>query len=156
MKNSVYLLVVFVALLGLRPSKSSGDQPILFGRDVRPILAKHCFACHGPDPEARQADLRLSTEDGATTDLGGYHAINPGNADKSELMQRVTSDDADLRMPPADSKPPQARTKLLFFVGGFSPAASINSTGLLSRQETCRTGRHVPGAGEIDRFLFKA
>ncbi len=83
-----------------------GDEKVNFGREVRPILAKHCFTCHGPDPEARQADLRLDTQAGATADLGGYQAIKPGDIDDSEVFTRITSDDPDTRMPPADAHVP--------------------------------------------------
>ena len=82
------------------------DTNLDFGRDVRPILAKRCFACHGPDPDAREANLRLDRFDSATADLGGYAAIVPGDAEKSELVARIVSDDRDTRMPPADSHPP--------------------------------------------------
>ncbi len=85
---------------------SLAEQPVNFGRDVRPILAKHCFTCHGPDADAREADLRLDTFQGATADLGGYQAIKPHDVDASELIIRTTSDDPDFRMPPADSHPP--------------------------------------------------
>ncbi|MGB7343755.1 MAG: PSD1 and planctomycete cytochrome C domain-containing protein [Pirellulaceae bacterium] len=77
-----------------------------FNRDVRPILAKHCFTCHGPDEGAREADLRLDTQAGSRDDLGGYAAVKPGSADESELIVRINSEDDDVRMPPADSHPP--------------------------------------------------
>lgn len=76
-----------------------------FDSEVRPILAKHCFTCHGPDPEARESGLRLDVSDAATEDLGGYAAIVPGDADNSELIARVISDDPDMRMPPSDAHP---------------------------------------------------
>jgi hypothetical protein len=69
-------------------------------------MAKHCFTCHGPDAEAREADLRLDTAEGATADLGGYQAIKPHQPDQSELIKRITSKDPDDRMPPADSHAP--------------------------------------------------
>ncbi len=74
-----------------------------FNRDIRPLLARHCFKCHGPDDEAREVGLRLDNEQGAKQDLGGYAAIVPGDADGSELLKRVMADDPDLRMPPAGS-----------------------------------------------------
>jgi len=92
-------------VLTLPLASSFGDAPD-FGRAVRPILAKHCFACHGPDEETREAGLRLDTEAGAMVDLGGYRAVDPDDVEASELLLRVTSDDDDLRMPPADSHPP--------------------------------------------------
>ncbi len=68
-----------------------------FNADIRPILAENCFACHGPDSAARKADLRLDRRDAAVK-MG---VIVPGKPDESELIQRVTSNDKDDRMPPA-------------------------------------------------------
>ncbi len=74
-----------------------------YSRDVRPILAKRCFVCHGPDEDAREGDLRLDTAEGATADLGDHRAITPGVPDQSEAIARIFSTDDD-RMPPPDSK----------------------------------------------------
>ena len=72
-----------------------------FDRDVRPILAAKCFACHGPDAESRKAGLRLDTFDGATAALeNGVRAIAPGSPETSTLLVRVASTDLDDRMPP--------------------------------------------------------
>ncbi|MEO1844868.1 MAG: c-type cytochrome domain-containing protein, partial [Akkermansiaceae bacterium] len=66
----------------------AGETPD-FNREIRPILAEHCFACHGPDRKARKADLRLDTQDGSRRDLDGYHAIVPGMPKDSELIFRI-------------------------------------------------------------------
>ena len=81
---------------------SQADEPVDFQRQVRPILASHCFSCHGPDRESRQADLRLDIREEAIADRGGYATIVPGNPSRSDLMARVSTDDVDLVMPPPE------------------------------------------------------
>src|SRR5947209_8859926 len=76
--------------------------PVDFNRDIRPVLATQCYACHGPDPKARKADLRLDLRDDAVK----AGAVVPGKPDESELLRRVTSKDAAEAMPPAKSKKP--------------------------------------------------
>ncbi|WP_235908728.1 DUF1553 domain-containing protein [Roseiconus nitratireducens] len=83
---------------------ADGAEAIDFNRDIRPILSDHCFQCHGPDSQTRQADLRLDTFAGATEDLGGYAALVPGDVDSSELLRRINADDEP--MPPVDAKIP--------------------------------------------------
>ena len=75
------------------------QTPPDFRFEIRPILSKNCFACHGPDEGHRQADLRLDDREVAV-DFG---AIVPGAPDESELVRRITSDDPDERMPPAET-----------------------------------------------------
>ena len=52
-------------------SAAAADEdsaPLVFSRDIRPILADKCYACHGPDSGTRKADLRLDREDVAKAD----------------------------------------------------------------------------------------
>lgn len=77
---------------------AQSNEGVDFNRQVRPILAQHCFACHGPDDEHREADLRLDRREVAV----GSGAIVPHDLAGSELIQRVKSTDSDLRMPPAE------------------------------------------------------
>ena len=74
-------------------------------RDVRPILATHCFACHGPDAGARQAGLRLDQSESARQKLeSGATAINPENVGGSELLRRIESVDTETVMPPPSTR----------------------------------------------------
>ena len=95
-------LAIALAPGGLRGAADpqQGGAPD-YNRDVRPILSKHCFGCHGPDAESREAKLRLDTAEGATADRGGYAAVVPGDPAASELIYRVTTDERDDHMPPA-------------------------------------------------------
>ncbi len=74
-----------------------------FNRDIRPILSRNCFACHGHDEHDRQAGLRLDDRTAATAELeSGLVAIVPGDPAASELVIRIRESDPDLVMPPAD------------------------------------------------------
>jgi hypothetical protein len=82
------------------PSNGSAAERVpRFNRDIRPILAEKCYTCHGPDSGTREAELRLDTEEGSHE-----WAIVPEDADSSEVITRVSSDDPEARMPPAASK----------------------------------------------------
>ncbi len=78
-----------------------------YNRDVRPILAQHCWVCHGADKEAlkKTGGMKLDSFDGATADRGGYRAITPGNPDKSLLLKRVTDDESPMPPPASGVKP---------------------------------------------------
>jgi len=74
-----------------------------FNRDIRPILSDTCFKCHGPDGNARMANLRLDETEGLFVDRGGYRIIVPGHSDQSKLYQKISSKDDSFRMPPVYS-----------------------------------------------------
>ena len=77
-----------------------------YARDIRPILSGRCFKCHGPDPETREAGLRLDDPDAAIVELeSGERAVVPGDLAASGLIERVQSDEEFLKMPPPDADP---------------------------------------------------
>jgi mono/diheme cytochrome c family protein len=98
-----YCGIVTLALFLVTAAARGDDARISFGRDVRPILSDKCYACHGPDEAQRKAGLRLDTKEGALTDPSGFPVIVPGKPDESEVVEHITADDPDHRMPPPDA-----------------------------------------------------
>jgi hypothetical protein len=76
-----------------------GAAPVDFNRDVRPILAENCFACHGQDAAKRKGKLRLDTREGQRKE----GVIAAGKPDESDLILRIFSADDDERMPPPEA-----------------------------------------------------
>src|SRR6266699_3998956 len=95
------LVYASLATALLVPSAIAAEPKISFTRQIKPILAGKCFACHGPDEKERKAELRLDVRDEAVPAV-----IKPGDGEHSEVVVRITSTDADTRMPPPDSKKP--------------------------------------------------
>jgi hypothetical protein len=98
-----WLALLAVAQLGPAALADNAQATVEFNRDVRPILAASCFRCHGPDKARRKAELRLDTEEGARADHDGRSAVVPGDPDASEMLHRLTTEEPEERMPPAES-----------------------------------------------------
>jgi hypothetical protein len=105
-------LVVFAispacVLLGqmVQGGSLASERGASFNDQVRPVLARYCFKCHGPDEHARKAKLRLDLADAATKPAeSGERPIVPGRPDESELWRRIATDDPSERMPPPETK----------------------------------------------------
>jgi hypothetical protein len=87
----------------LFPAVSAAEPEVDFRREILPILSDNCFQCHGPDEQARQADLRLDTREGLFRDAGGVAVVRPGRSGESELIRRVLSADEGEVMPPPEA-----------------------------------------------------
>lgn len=74
-----------------------------YNRDVRPILSNKCFRCHGFDEKNRAADLRLDVAEGAFAQRDSQAAIVAFHPEQSLLVERITTTDTDLKMPPPDA-----------------------------------------------------
>jgi len=93
------LLLAFVTGCHHERQTATG-QKLDFNQDVQPVLAAHCFSCHGPDPEMRKGGLRLDVEEYAMRKRTGHpDAIVPGHPERSELIKRIESKDAHYLMP---------------------------------------------------------
>src|ERR1051326_4257841 len=85
------------------PLPAARSSPVLFNRDIRPILTDNCFACHGFDSNKRKADLRLDNPESATAIHKGKQAVKPNDLAGSELWRRINSTDPKVKMPPPES-----------------------------------------------------
>jgi hypothetical protein len=83
-------------------SPAPGTAKVDFARDIQPILAQHCTACHGFDPKTRKADLRLDVREVAVA----QKAIVPGDPKASHLITRIESTDEGEQMPPPAARKP--------------------------------------------------
>ncbi len=93
--------VFMVACSWIPPAVADTNESVQvdFSRAIRPILAKQCFSCHGPDKQ--ESGLALHEFAKATSESdSGLRPIVPGDVDASELLRRISSEDPSQRMPP--------------------------------------------------------
>lgn len=103
-----YLILAFSSCTSPKSADVQLDdiEQVSYNFHIRPILSDKCFACHGPDANKRESDLRLDTEQGAYAALKddpSQFVIKPGNLDESTVYHRITSDDPGELMPPPES-----------------------------------------------------
>ena len=98
-------IIAIGLLAGCQRNDTFSDLPetVDFNFHIRPILSNTCYVCHGPDGSSREAELRLDQKEYATAKReDGRRAIVPGRASRSLLIERISSEDPDLRMPPKE------------------------------------------------------
>ena len=147
------LCTLVVALLVPPLLAQQADKPVDFNRHIRPILSDRCFLCHGPDISTREADLRLDERSFAIAEV-----IIPGDAANSELMVRISDDDADERMPPVDThKPRLTKTEIEYFRKWIDEGALYETHWALvppQATESLPKSSTRWGNGAIDQFIL--
>ena len=98
MNPRISLVLLLIALpLQLQAAK------VDFVREVRPILEKYCYDCHGSSKQ--KSGLRLDIKSAAFKGGDGYAPIIvPGKSDDSPLVQFIRGDDKEMLMPPKGSR----------------------------------------------------
>jgi len=89
-----------------RVTEERMPEVVSYNFDIRPILSDKCYACHGPDANKRQADLRLDIADSvyqALKDNPAAHPLVPGKPEQSEVFNLISSPDTSILMPPPSS-----------------------------------------------------
>jgi WD40 repeat protein len=85
---------------------------VSFTRDIAPILARKCVACHGPEKAKGNYQLHhfeTMLKPGASQ----LAAVTPGQPAKSELFRLLVTSDAEDRMPQKDDPLPKAQIALV-------------------------------------------
>jgi mono/diheme cytochrome c family protein len=101
-------VLVFAAQATAQTGSSAAGKvspaKLSFNQTVQPILSENCYACHGPDPGARKAKLRLDRAEFAYAphDKSGP-AILPGRPDRSPLVRKIEAKNPKDRMPPPEA-----------------------------------------------------
>ncbi len=97
------LLAIF--MIGIPEQATASPDRVDFELQVRPILTRSCFPCHGPEAATRKADLRLDHRSGFFgTGSDGEQIVVPGSPLNSLLMQRLTDE--------IDPMPPEGHPRL--------------------------------------------
>ncbi|MDU0353420.1 c-type cytochrome domain-containing protein [Paraglaciecola aquimarina] len=93
------------SLADAETAKYNLPEVVDYNFHIKPILSDTCFLCHGPDATNAKAGLSLNTFERATKHVleSGSHAIVPGKPEESEALQRITSTDPNMIMPPPNS-----------------------------------------------------
>lgn len=103
------LLTVFFKLVECTPSvlAETTDQDVLDIQRVRSLLSSRCFLCHGPDAAHREGGFRLDQQDSYLSPAdSGLAPVIPGDARRSPVWLRISTDQDSERMPPAEHSPP--------------------------------------------------
>jgi mono/diheme cytochrome c family protein len=99
MFRSAFFMILVGGCLG-NLAAAAEPKRVDFARQVLPLFADRCFACHGPDENTREAELRLDLRASVFDRDADSRLILPGKSNKSPLFRRISSHDPDLQMPP--------------------------------------------------------
>lgn len=148
-------LIAGAALASGPPVMAEGgsDAAPDYNFQIRPILAQHCFRCHGMDEKKREGELRLDVREDALS----AGAIDPGHLDKSELWARITTSDEDDVMPPPKEKRPlseEQKALLKKWIEAGAPYQRHWSFNPVAKPSVPSVSSARSIRGDIDRFVL--
>jgi mono/diheme cytochrome c family protein len=111
------VLAGFLPAVVLAAPPGSADAEF-FESKVRPVLAEHCFQCHGP--EKQRASLRLDSPAALLKGSDNGPVVVAGNPDQSALIRAIRYE-GEVKMPPTGKLPPAAIEALTAWVKMGTP-----------------------------------
>ena len=97
----IRIVAMWLVVVAVSSIANAQSPQVDYSRDITPILSQHCYACHGPDEKARQANLRLDDLTNVIQPHASKSLIRPGAPEGSHLWQRLIAE-PEQRMPPAE------------------------------------------------------
>ena len=149
------ILAIFIGISRVGEVIAQPTAQINFNLDVLPVLSRACFPCHGPDENARQANLRLDTKEGALrTDKP---LVISGSPEQSKLFQRLVSRDPEEQMPPPDAQQKLTESDVEVVRQWINDGAAWSehwSFRVITRPRPPMVERFDWPQNEIDRFIL--
>lgn len=165
------LLLCTAAAVDLRAADRASLE--FFEKEVRPVLARHCYQCHSSRAAQVFGDLRLDSEAAMLQGGRSGPAVVPGDPSGSRLVQAIGYESPQLKMPPAGKLRASEIEALAEWVrlGAPWPQGELSSTAPGTSSDTPSDSKHwawqplvepdVPSVadadgplGDIDRFVL--
>src|SRR4051812_18345594 len=139
--------ILLLAGFALGEGNAAAGDRLDFRRQVQPILADRCFACHGPDGQNRKANLRLDQK------AGLMKSVKANDPVASELVRRIASHDPDEVMPPARIKKPLTEKEIATLRRWVHEGAEWNEHWAWKPPKSIGAPTSPSSGNSIDAFL---
>ena len=122
MKVAFVTIAILAALFSVADAKAAEKSskqnaspvPVDFARDIRPLFNKNCVGCHGGVKRAGKISF-IYRDVVVATNAADEKPIHPGDPEHSELIRRITTDNEEDRMPPAEHAPRLSEQEIRLF-----------------------------------------
>ncbi len=129
-------------------------QQVDFAQEIQPLLARRCYACHGPDQQ--EGGFRMDDRETLVVEAdSGEVPIVPGDPGASELLRRVRSEDLGERMPPEGKPLSQSEVALLeAWIGSGAEFTKHWAFQPVQRREVPQVQHRAWVRNAIDAFIL--
>jgi len=105
MRKLIHIALLSSTLYGVAESRAEGNE--FFEKKIRPVLAEKCYQCHSAKAEKLKGGIQLDHLQHILAGGDTGPAIEPGDAEKSLLIESIRYGNDDLQMPPKGKLSPE-------------------------------------------------